>query len=168
MSTTTPRFSYAGVAAGMKKTGAATWRWSSATGRAAPRRPYAQPFAAAPVLYDRRCSPERSRPARGGDQRRLRQRLHRRSRPGGCRGDGRPGGGALGLPPRTIAVMSTGVIGPRLPMEKIAAGIRLAAGELSPAVGGGGAGHHDHGHPPKTAGGEVGGCASPACARARG
>jgi glutamate N-acetyltransferase/amino-acid N-acetyltransferase len=29
--------------------------------------------------------------------------------------------------------MSTGVIGPRLPMDKIAAGIRQAAGELSPA-----------------------------------
>ena len=39
---------------------------------------------------------------------------------------------ALGLPPRSAAVMSTGVIGPRLPMDKIAAGIQQAAGELSP------------------------------------
>ena len=39
---------------------------------------------------------------------------------------------ALGLPPRSAAVMSTGVIGPRLPMDKIAAGIQQAAGALSP------------------------------------
>ncbi len=39
---------------------------------------------------------------------------------------------ALELPPRSAAVMSTGVIGPRLPMDRIAAGIQQAAGELSP------------------------------------
>ena len=39
---------------------------------------------------------------------------------------------ALRLPARTTAVMSTGVIGPRLPMDKVAAGIQQAAGELSP------------------------------------
>ncbi len=38
---------------------------------------------------------------------------------------------ALGLPARSAAVMSTGVIGPRLPMDRIAAGIQQAAGELS-------------------------------------
>jgi glutamate N-acetyltransferase/amino-acid N-acetyltransferase len=39
---------------------------------------------------------------------------------------------ALRLSARTTAVMSTGVIGPRLPMDKVAAGIQQAAGELSP------------------------------------
>ena len=38
---------------------------------------------------------------------------------------------ALGLPARSCAVMSTGVIGVRLDMSKIAAGVRLAAPQLS-------------------------------------
>ena len=40
---------------------------------------------------------------------------------------------ALGLPSRSCAVMSTGVIGVRLPMDKIAAGVRLAAPQLAGA-----------------------------------
>ncbi len=39
--------------------------------------------------------------------------------------------GALGLPTRSCAVMSTGVIGVRLDMSKIAAGVRLAAPQLA-------------------------------------
>lgn len=39
---------------------------------------------------------------------------------------------ALGLTPNSAAVMSTGVIGPRLPMEKIILGIETAANQLSP------------------------------------
>jgi glutamate N-acetyltransferase/amino-acid N-acetyltransferase len=39
---------------------------------------------------------------------------------------------ALGLPPRSAAVMSTGVIGPRLPMDNITAGIQQAAAALTP------------------------------------
>jgi len=39
---------------------------------------------------------------------------------------------ALSLPPRSCAVMSTGVIGPRLPVAKIEAGIRQAATGLAP------------------------------------
>ena len=38
---------------------------------------------------------------------------------------------ALGLPARSCAIMSTGVIGVRLDMSKIAAGVRLAAPQLS-------------------------------------
>jgi glutamate N-acetyltransferase/amino-acid N-acetyltransferase len=38
---------------------------------------------------------------------------------------------ALGLLPRTCAVMSTGVIGPRLPLEKINVGVRTGAMQLS-------------------------------------
>jgi glutamate N-acetyltransferase/amino-acid N-acetyltransferase len=37
----------------------------------------------------------------------------------------------LGLPERACAVMSTGVIGPRLPMDRLEAGIRQAAASLS-------------------------------------
>ena len=76
---------------------------------------------------------------------------------------------ALGLPPRSAAVMSTGVIGPRLPMDKIAAGIQQAAGELSPD-GWDAAAHAimTTDTRPKTAFREIGGSASSACARARG
>ncbi len=38
----------------------------------------------------------------------------------------------LGLPPDSVLVMSTGVIGPRLPVERMQAGIRRAAGRLAP------------------------------------
>jgi glutamate N-acetyltransferase/amino-acid N-acetyltransferase len=43
---------------------------------------------------------------------------------------------ALGLPPDSVFVMSTGVIGQPLPMEKVEAGIRSAAEALSPTGGG--------------------------------
>src|SRR5437867_10697036 len=42
---------------------------------------------------------------------------------------------AAGLPPRTALVLSTGVIGVPLPMEKIATGLRQAATQLSAAGG---------------------------------
>lgn len=45
------------------------------------------------------------------------------------------GEAALGLPPESVLVMSTGVIGQQLPMERVAAGISAAAGALS-ATGG--------------------------------
>ena len=41
--------------------------------------------------------------------------------------------GLLGLAPEEIVVLSTGVIGPRLPMEKILSGVEEAAATLSPA-----------------------------------
>ncbi len=41
--------------------------------------------------------------------------------------------GILRLPARSCAVMSTGVIGPRLPLDKVEAGIRLGADDLSEA-----------------------------------
>lgn len=43
---------------------------------------------------------------------------------------------ALGIDPADVIVASTGVIGPHLPMDRVAAGIRAAAGALS--AGGGG------------------------------
>ena len=42
---------------------------------------------------------------------------------------------SAGLPPRTALVLSTGVIGVPLPMDKVARGIREAAARLSPAGG---------------------------------
>ena len=41
--------------------------------------------------------------------------------------------GVLRLPARSCAVMSTGVIGPRLPLDKVEAGIRLGADDLAEA-----------------------------------
>ena len=42
---------------------------------------------------------------------------------------------AAGLPPRTALVLSTGVIGVPLPVDKVAAGLRQAAARMSPAGG---------------------------------
>jgi glutamate N-acetyltransferase/amino-acid N-acetyltransferase len=42
---------------------------------------------------------------------------------------------AAGLPPRTALVLSTGVIGVPLPVDKVAAGLRQASARLSPAGG---------------------------------
>lgn len=42
---------------------------------------------------------------------------------------------AAGLPPRTALVLSTGVIGVPLPVDKVARGLREAAGKLTPAGG---------------------------------
>jgi glutamate N-acetyltransferase/amino-acid N-acetyltransferase len=42
---------------------------------------------------------------------------------------------ALGLPPGSVLVMSTGVIGHPMPMERVVAGIRMAAASLSPRGG---------------------------------
>ena len=41
----------------------------------------------------------------------------------------------LGLRPEEVVVLSTGVIGPRLPMEKLLAGVDAAAAALSPDGG---------------------------------
>jgi len=42
---------------------------------------------------------------------------------------------AAGLPPRTALVLSTGVIGVPLPLDRVVAGLREAAGRLSPSGG---------------------------------
>lgn len=44
-------------------------------------------------------------------------------------------GSALGLRPEEVLVLSTGVIGPRLPMDKVLSGVAAAAAELSPEGG---------------------------------
>src|SRR5881628_835484 len=42
---------------------------------------------------------------------------------------------AAGLPPRTALVLSTGVIGVPLPVDKVSRGLREAAAKLSPTAG---------------------------------
>jgi glutamate N-acetyltransferase / amino-acid N-acetyltransferase len=126
-------FRFAGVACGLKKNGAADLalvvsdRPCSAAATFTRNR-----FAAAPVLYDKALLVER--PAG------LRAVVINAGIANACTGDAGledAGGmattaeGILRLPPRSCAVMSTGVIGPRLPLDKIEAGIRLGADDLT-------------------------------------
>jgi len=127
-------FTFAGVAAGIKKTGArdlALIVSDRPCGAAATFTRNA--FPAAPVLYDRALVAEN---AAG-----LRAVAINAGCANACTGAAgltdaaemaHLAEAALGLPPRSAAVMSTGVIGPRLPMDKIDAGIQQAADALSP------------------------------------
>ena len=85
-------------------------------------------FPAAPVLYDKAgLAGQSGRHARGGDQRGQRQRLHRRSRARPTPRMAELVEAALDLPAGSALVMSTGVIGLPLPMDKVEAGIGEAA-----------------------------------------
>ena len=127
-------FTFAGVAAGIKKTGASDLALIVSDRPCSAAATFTRnAFPAAPVLYDRALVAEN---AAG-----LRAVAINAGCANACTGeaglaDAEAMAGlaeaALGLPPRSAAVMSTGVIGPRLPMDKIAAGIQQAAGELSP------------------------------------
>ena len=127
-------FTFAGVAAGIKKTGASDLALIVSDRPCSAAATFTRnAFPAAPVLYDRALVAEN---AAG-----LRVVAINAGCANACTGeaglaDAEAMAGlaeaALGLPPRSAAVMSTGVIGPRLPMDKIAAGIQQAAGELSP------------------------------------
>ena len=82
------------------------------------------------------AAPRARRAAGGGRQRRRRERRDRRPRRGGRPRDGRACRGARsGSRPEEVVVLSTGVIGPRLPMEKLLAGVDAAAAALSPDGG---------------------------------
>ncbi len=127
-------FSFAGVAAGIKKTGALDLALIASDRPCAAAAVFTQnKFPAAPVLYDRALIAEN--PAG------LRAVAINAGCANACTGDAGLADAAemaalteaaLGLPPRSAAVMSTGVIGPRLPMPKIAAGLQAAARQLSP------------------------------------
>ena len=127
-------FTFAGVAAGIKKTGASDLALIVSDRPCSAAAVFTRnAFPAAPVLYDRALVAEN---AAG-----LRAVAINAGCANACTGeaglaDAEAMAGlteaALGLPPRSAAVLSTGVIGPRLPMDRIAAGIRQAAGELSP------------------------------------
>jgi glutamate N-acetyltransferase/amino-acid N-acetyltransferase len=126
-------FTFAGIACGLKKTGDPDLALIASDRSCAAAAVFTRNrFPAAPVLYDRALVAEN--PAG------LRAVAINAGIANAC--TGAPGLAdavtmaqaaekALRLPARSCAVMSTGVIGPRLPMEKIAAGIRTAASELA-------------------------------------
>ena len=126
-------FTFAGVAAGIKKTGAADLALVVSDRRCAAAATFTQnKFPAAPVLYDRALVAENGAGLRGV--------VINAGCANACTGDegladaaqmAAMTEAALGLPPRSCGIMSTGVIGVRLPMGKIAAGIRLAAAQLT-------------------------------------
>jgi glutamate N-acetyltransferase/amino-acid N-acetyltransferase len=126
-------FTFAGVPCGLKKTGAADFALIASDRPCAAAAVFTRnKFAAAPVIYDRALVTEN--PAG----------LAAVAINSGCANACTGGAGladaaamaaeveaALGLPARSCAVMSTGVIGVRLDMSKIAAGVRLAAPQLA-------------------------------------
>jgi glutamate N-acetyltransferase/amino-acid N-acetyltransferase len=126
-------FSFAGVPCGLKRTGAPDLALVVSDRPCAGAAVFTQNrFPAAPVLYDRALVAENPTA--------LRAVVINAGVANACTGDG---GGAdaaamasavertLGLPPRSCVVMSTGVIGPRLPLERIEAGIQTAGRALS-------------------------------------
>jgi glutamate N-acetyltransferase/amino-acid N-acetyltransferase len=126
-------FTFAGVAAGIKKTGASDLALIVSDRPCSAAATFTRnAFPAAPVLYDRALVAEN---AAG-----LAAVVINAGCANACTGEAgltdaaemaQLAEAALGLPPRSAAVLSTGVIGPRLPMDRIAAGIRQAAGALS-------------------------------------
>jgi glutamate N-acetyltransferase/amino-acid N-acetyltransferase len=126
-------FTFAGVAAGIKKTGASDLALIVSDRPCSAAATFTRnAFPAAPVLYDRALVAEN---AAG-----LRAVAINAGCANACTGEAGLADAeamaclaetAMGLSSRSAAVMSTGVIGPRLPMDKIAAGIQQAAGELS-------------------------------------
>jgi glutamate N-acetyltransferase/amino-acid N-acetyltransferase len=130
----TPRgFTFVGVACGLKPTGALDLALIASDRPCAAAAVFTQnKFPAAPVLYDRGLIA-----ANPGD---LRAVAINSGCANACTGDAGLADAAtmavatetaLGLPLHACAVMSTGVIGVRLPMDKIARGIELAAGQLA-------------------------------------
>jgi glutamate N-acetyltransferase/amino-acid N-acetyltransferase len=130
---TPPGFTFAGVVAGIRKTAAPDLALVVSDRPCAAAAVFTQNrFPAAPVLYDRALLAEN---AAG-----LRAVAINAGCANACTGAAGLADAAamaalaeraLGLPPRTCAVMSTGVIGPRLPLEKIEYGVGLAAGHLA-------------------------------------
>jgi glutamate N-acetyltransferase / amino-acid N-acetyltransferase len=126
-------FSFAGVACGLKKTGDPDLALIASDRPCAAAATFTRNrFPAAPVLYDRALLAENA----GG----LRAVAINAGVANACTGTpglddaaamARAAEQALRLPARSCVVMSTGVIGPRLPMEKIAAGIQAAAAALA-------------------------------------
>jgi glutamate N-acetyltransferase/amino-acid N-acetyltransferase len=125
-------FRFAGVACGLKKNGAADLALIVSDRPCAAAATFTRNrFAAAPVLYDRALIS--ARPVG------LRAVAVNAGIANACTGNAGladaaamavTAEGILRLPGRTCAVMSTGVIGPRLPLDKVEAGIRLAAEQL--------------------------------------
>ncbi len=127
-------FRFAGVAAGIKKNGAADVALVVSDRPCNAAAVFTRnAFPAAPVQYDRDLLAERPAGLRGA--------AINSGCANACTGEGgladaaamaADAAAAAGLPPRSVVVMSTGVIGPRLPMAKIAAGLAAAAAQLAP------------------------------------
>ena len=135
MSDQSPRgFRFAGVAAGIKKNGAADLALVVSDQPCNAAAVFTRnAFPAAPVQYDRSLLAEQPAGLRGV--------AINSGCANACTGEGgladaaamaAGAEAAAGLPPRSCVVMSTGVIGPRLPMAKITAGLAAAAAQLSP------------------------------------
>jgi glutamate N-acetyltransferase / amino-acid N-acetyltransferase len=126
-------FTFAGVPCGLKKTGAADFALIASDRPCAAAAVFTRnKFAAAPVIYDRALVTENPTG--------LRAVAINSGCANACTGDegladaaamAADVEAALRLPARSCAVMSTGVIGVRLNMSKIAAGVRLAAPQLA-------------------------------------
>ena len=134
MDTDIPRgFQFAGVACGLKKTGDPDLALIASDRPCAAAAVFTRNrFPAAPVLYDRALV--------AGNPAGLRAVAVNAGVANACTGvPGLTDAAAmaeaaersLSFPARSCAVMSTGVIGPRLPMERIEAGIQAAASALS-------------------------------------
>ena len=127
-------FRFAGVAAGIKKTDATDFAAVVSDRPCAAAATFTRnAFPAAPVLYDRDLL--------SGNPAGLRGVVINSGCANACTGnDGlvdaaemaRLAEVAFGVPGRSVAVMSTGVIGPRLPMDRVAAGVHAAAATLAP------------------------------------
>ncbi|PKO23563.1 MAG: ornithine acetyltransferase [Chloroflexi bacterium HGW-Chloroflexi-1] len=127
-------FTFAGVACGLKKTGALDLALIVSDRPCAAAATFTRNrFPAAPVLYDRALLAEN--PAG------LRAVAINAGIANACTGEAGLADAAamaaaveatLSLPPRSCAVMSTGVIGPRLPLAKIKDGLNQATPALSP------------------------------------
>jgi glutamate N-acetyltransferase / amino-acid N-acetyltransferase len=138
--TSTPGFEAAGVAAGIKPAGALDLALVHAEHPCVAAAVFTtNAFKAAPVLYDRRILAEN--PAG------LRAVMINSGCANACTGDeglrntvasAAAAARELGIAPRDVMVMSTGVIGAQLPMDRITRGIAAAAARRSPA---GSAGH---------------------------
>ena len=134
--TSTPGFRAAGVACGLKPTGAPDLALVySPTPCTAAAMFTTNAFQAAPVLYDRETLAAHPRDMHGV--------VINSGCANACTGDrglqdaratADHAGEALGVPGERMAVMSTGVIGAYLPMDKIHAGIALAVEALGEGV----------------------------------
>ncbi len=128
-------FRFAGIAAGLKKDGADDLALVASDFACAAAGVFTQNrFPAAPVLYDQALLSEN--PAG------LRAVAINAGIANACTGEAGLADAvamaaaaerALGYDPRTCAIMSTGVIGPRLPMTKLEDGLQRAAAALAPA-----------------------------------
>ena len=139
-------FGFAGVAAGIKKNGAADFAAVVSDRAATAAATFTRnAFPAAPVLYDRELL--------AGNPAGLRGVVINSGCANACTGEdgmadaaemARLAEAAFRVPARSVAVMSTGVIGPRLPMDRIEVGARAAADALAAdGAARGGAGDHD-------------------------